>query len=78
MTAYVLRKNSKNLFVFLEIDISKSVLFSSVNGLYTKMLIHRNPCECGIVVTRKATVVDVLPNRSSNPTSRQLFFWKIR
>ena len=35
-TTYTLFKNSKNLVVSLEIDITKSVLFSSVDGLDTK------------------------------------------
>ena len=57
-------RTPKNLFVFLETDISKSVLFSSEDGLYTEMFIESNPCECGTVVTHWTTDLKIPPGRS--------------
>ena len=44
-TAYALGKNAKNLFVFLEIDVLKSVLFSNVELKCSTIEAHLNVAE---------------------------------
>ena len=75
-TTFALWKNSKNLFVFQKVEVSKTLLFSSVDGLYSNMqpLVHTG--ECGAVVTHGTSNMSVSPCKSLNPSLCLLFLWK--